>query len=40
MKVIYDSATDTMRIVFREAPVEDYSEDQPGVKLDYDLKTN
>ncbi|MBF2003174.1 MAG: DUF2283 domain-containing protein [Synechococcales cyanobacterium C42_A2020_086] len=38
MKVIYDPATDIMRIVFREAIVEDYSEDRPGVKVDYDLE--
>jgi uncharacterized protein YuzE len=38
MKVIYHPATDVMRIVFREALVEDYSEDRPGVKVDYDLE--
>jgi uncharacterized protein YuzE len=38
MKVIYDPATDVMRIVFREAIAEDYSEDRPGVKVDYDLE--
>lgn len=38
MKVIYDPATDVMRIVFREAVVEDFSEDRPGVKVDYDLE--
>lgn len=36
MKVIYDAATDILRIVFREAIVEDFSEDRPGVTVDYD----
>lgn len=36
MKVIYDVATDVLRIVFREAIVEDYSEDRPNVTVDYD----
>lgn len=36
MKVIYDSATDVLRIVFRDAPVEDFSEDRPGVTAEYD----
>ncbi|MFM7424620.1 MAG: DUF2283 domain-containing protein [Elainella sp.] len=37
MKVIYNPATDVMRIVFRDAPVEDYNEEQPGIKVDYDM---
>lgn len=37
MKVIYDPATDVMRIVFRDAPVEDFNEEQPGIKVDYDM---
>lgn len=37
MKVIYDPGTDTLRIVFKEAPVEDFSEDRPGVTVDYDV---
>jgi len=37
MKVIYDPATDVMRIVFRNSPVEDYNEDRPGIKVDYDV---
>ncbi|NJR65883.1 MAG: DUF2283 domain-containing protein [Leptolyngbyaceae cyanobacterium CRU_2_3] len=36
MKVIYDVATDVLRIVFREAIVEDFSEDRPNVVVDYD----
>lgn len=38
MKIIYDPTSDVMRIVFREALVEDFSEDRPGVKVDYDLE--
>jgi uncharacterized protein YuzE len=40
MKVIYDVATDVLRIVFREAVVEDFSEDRPGVTVDYDSEDN
>jgi uncharacterized protein YuzE len=40
MKVIYDAATDVLRIVFREAIVEDFSEDRPDVQLDYDIEDN
>lgn len=38
MKVIYDSATNVMRIVFREAMVNDYNEELPGIKVNYDLE--
>lgn len=38
MKVIYDPTTDVMKIVFRDAIVEDFSEDRPGVKVNYDLE--
>lgn len=40
MKVIYNASTDILRIVFREAIVEDFSEDRPGVKVDYDADDN
>lgn len=40
MKVIYDPTSDVIQIVFREAIVEDFSEDLPGVKVDYDLEDN
>lgn len=36
MKVIYDTATDVLRIVFRDVPVEDFSEDRPDVTVEYD----
>ena len=38
MKVIYDVATDVVRIIFREAIVEDFSEDRPGVTVNYDVE--
>lgn len=38
MKVIYDVATDVVRIVFRDTTVEDFSENRPGVIVDYDAE--
>ena len=40
MKVIYDGSTDVLRIIFKDAMVEDYSEDRPGVVVDYDAEDN
>jgi uncharacterized protein YuzE len=40
MKVIYDSKTDTLTIIFAETPVAESDEDKPGVILDYDNKGN
>lgn len=36
MRVVYDSRTDTLVIVFREAPVVESDEEKPGIILDYD----
>ncbi|HYT92565.1 MAG TPA: DUF2283 domain-containing protein [Gemmataceae bacterium] len=36
MKVTYDPEVDVLRIVFRDAPIEESDEDKPGVILDYD----
>jgi uncharacterized protein YuzE len=40
MKVTYDSEVDVLRILFRDAPVEESDEDKPGVILDYDKDGN
>jgi uncharacterized protein YuzE len=40
MKVIYDAATDVLRIIFKDTLVEDFSEDRPGVTVDYDVDDN
>lgn len=40
MKVVYDTAADVLKIVFRDASVEDFSEDRPGVTIDYDAEDN
>ncbi len=40
MKVTYDPEVDVLRILFRDAPVEESDEDKPGVILDYDKEGN
>ena len=40
MKVIYDSKTDTLPVIFTDTPVAESDEDKPGVILDYDDKGN
>ncbi len=40
MKVTYDPEVDALRIVFRNAPIEESDEDKPGVILDYDKDGN
>jgi uncharacterized protein YuzE len=40
MKVTYDPQVDVLRILFRQAPVEESDEDKPGVILDYDKDGN
>ncbi len=36
MKVTYDPEVDVLRILFRDAPIEESDEDKPGVIIDYD----
>ena len=40
MKVIYDRKTDTLTIIFSDAPVAESDEGKPGVILDYDALGN
>ncbi len=40
MKVTYDAEVDVLRIVLRNAPIEESDEDKPGVILDYDKDGN
>ena len=40
MKVIYDRETDTLTVIFSDAPVAESDEDKPGVILDYDVTGN
>ena len=40
MKVTYDTEVDVLRILFRDAPIEESDEDKPGVILDYDKDGN
>ncbi|HLX60258.1 MAG TPA: DUF2283 domain-containing protein [Planctomycetota bacterium] len=40
MKVTYDPHVDVLRILLRDAPVDESDEDKPGVILDYDEHGN
>ena len=40
MKVNYDARTDALTVVFRDVPVAESDEDNPGVVLDYDATGN
>jgi uncharacterized protein YuzE len=40
MKVTYNPEPDTLRVLFRDAPIEESDEDKPGMILDYDKDGN
>jgi uncharacterized protein YuzE len=40
MKVIYDSETDTLTVIFADSEIAESDEDKPGVILDYDIEGN
>ena len=40
MKVVYDPATDILRVTFSNADIDESDEDKPGVILDYDKNGN
>ena len=40
MKVTYDPEVDVLRILFRNAPIDESDEDKPGIILDYDKDGN
>ena len=40
MKVTYDPEGDVLRILFRDAPIDESDEDKPGIILDYDKDGN
>ena len=40
MKVTYDRETDTLTVIFSDAPIAESDEDKPGVILDFDKQGN
>jgi uncharacterized protein YuzE len=40
MEIIYDPEVDVLRIVFSNAPIEESTEEKPGIILDFDKSGN
>ncbi|MEZ4727002.1 MAG: DUF2283 domain-containing protein [Caldilineaceae bacterium] len=40
MKVTYDAEMDILRIILRDAPIEESDEEKPGMIIDYDEQGN
>lgn len=40
MKVVYDPEVDVLRIILKNAPIEESDEEKPGVIFDYDKDGN
>ncbi len=40
MKVVYDSETDALSVIFSDGVIEESDEDKPGIILDYDEAGN
>jgi uncharacterized protein YuzE len=40
VNIEYDAGADILRMIFKDAPIEESDEEQPGVIVDYDADGN